>query len=258
MTSNFEAEVHHARALLLMASEEVERGEWQGLREGPQTRAIETYNVVLKGTIPQTMEEWQEETKPNLPWAEDHFQERVSGKALNPGEQYKNWPWYDQGVEGHKPAGKFSHTYMERFWPIDARYPEFPFGIRHSWGDLSTLVTLLKERPGTRQAYLPIWFPEDLTAALSGARVPCTLGYHFQVRPVNLMGRFLDVFYPMRSCDFFRYLRDDAYMAGRLVQWICQKTDYKFEPGTLTMHIANLHIFAPERERLSKEHYDVR
>lgn len=248
--------IHRLRKQLL-DGKVVDRGEWQAMRDDrPMTQVLETHNVSFTVNINGPVSLWMEQIAPNLPWAEDHFMERVSGEPLNPGEEYKNWPWYEQGVEEHKQPGKFSHTYMERFWPTHGYEPDYGeyrrYGIRYEYGDLHHLVELLQTRPYTRQAYLPIWFPEDLTAANQGERVPCTLGYHFQMRPVGDTAA-LDVFYPIRSCDFFRYLRDDAYMAGRLVHWIVDQLDGAVE-GNLTMHIVNLHVFADEVGRLNLEH----
>jgi hypothetical protein len=249
--------------------EVVDVGEWQSLRgKGtPQERTIECLNVSFSYEIPETVGELQEDVEPNLPWAEDHFQERVSGEPLNPGEQYKNWPWYRGNVEEHKTPGQFSHTYMERYWPkhagngmpdsdmVDGRgHGGENYGIRYSYGDLQDLVSLLSRSPYTRQAYLPVWFPED-TGAVSGERVPCSLGYHFIVRD----GR-LHVVYYIRSCDFFRHFRDDVYLTCRLAQWVLHKLQEEMgqdhdwanvKPGTLTMHITSLHCFEAERSRLT-------
>lgn len=221
----------------------VNRGEWQSLTDDrPQMEVFEVYDVAIDSGVPQHREDWIDACEPNLPWAEDHFQERVGGIALNPGEQYKNWPWYEQGVEEHKPDGKFSHTYMERMWP-----PAIG-GIRYEYGDLSDLVKLLLERPMTRQAYLPIWFPEDgMASAHLGVRVPCSLGYHFLMRSDGL-----DCTYYLRSCDFYRYLWDDIYMAGRLLQWVSQRINAV--PGILHTKIANLHVFGPEEDRIRHEY----
>src|SRR3546814_17811567 len=72
--------------------------------------------------------------------------------------------------------------------------------------------------PYTRQAYLPVWFPED-TGSASGQRVPCTLGYQFLIRETPA-GKVLHIIYNMRSCDFMRHLADDIYMTIRLAQWM--------------------------------------
>jgi hypothetical protein len=240
---------------------EVDRSEWQGLRDDrPQTKVVEVTDISIDMSVPETMFEWQEFCQPNLPWAEDHFQERIGGEPLNPGEQYKNWPWYEQGVEEHRMTGKFSHTYMERYWPKYAPLGprnyrhglegEAKLGIRYDYGDLATLIDLLQSRPMTRQAYLPIWFPEDLSAAMEPARVPCSLGYLFQW---NEYDKALDCYYYMRSCDFNRYLWDDLYLTGRLLQHVCDLA-FGVGPGKLHAKIANLHIFSAEMEKLASDY----
>ena len=73
------------------------------------------------------------------------------------------------------PDARFSHTYMERFWPkyaglysdkelLDPRYNGGLYnpntGIRYEFGDFNDLVKLFNSNSTTRQGYLPIWFPE--------------------------------------------------------------------------------------------------
>jgi hypothetical protein len=270
-------DIHRILRHSLSQAPVVDVGEWQSLRGRgtPQEKTIELLNSGLSYDIPESVKELQLDVDPNLPWAEDHFQERVSGEPLNPGEQYKNWPWYRGNVPEHmngpEREDQFSHTYMERYWPkhagngmpdsdmVDGRgHGGENYGIRYSYGDLQDLVSLLSRSPYTRQAYLPVWFPED-TGAVSGERVPCSLGYHFIVRD----GR-LHVVYYIRSCDFFRHFRDDVYLTCRLAQWVIQQQRQKdardavpnlawneVKPGTLTMHITSLHCFEAERSRLT-------
>jgi thymidylate synthase len=60
----------------------------------------------------------------------------------------------------------------------------------------------------------------------------------------------MDMVYSMRSCDMIRFYRDDIYMAGRLLQWVCQQLG-GLEPDKLTVHIDNLHTFEGDRMFLS-------
>lgn len=188
----------------------------------------------------------------NLPWAEDHFQERVCGEPINPGIEWANWPWGNSANNHREPDGTFNHNYMERYWPKYAGNRVKPInentipshiGIRHLYGDLNNLVELLSDEPGTRQAYMPIWFPEDTGTTHSG-RKPCTLGYHFIMRNGKL-----DVTYYIRSCDYIRHFRDDVYLTIRLLMWIineCRKRNSYWndiEPGIFIMHITSLHMF---------------
>lgn len=204
---------------------------------------LEAVGISFRIPIPETVEELQESVGPNLPWAEDHFQERVSGVPHNPPPSASWWPFAQRNNTQYKQNEKFTHTYPERLWANAVRGPID--GIRYPSGDLGDVLDLLRREPETRQAYVPLWFPED-TGAVHGGRVPCTLGYHFLQR-----SGFLHVTYPIRSCDYFRHFRDDIYMAARLGQWVAENaTDAK--PGLLTMHIISLHCWASEREVLPR------
>lgn len=233
---------------LLKDAPAVNVGEWQarvGVGEG---HTIELEDVAFEFPIPEGKLQLIGVVQPNLPWAEDHFQERVSGRPLNPPPSNEWWPHNVRGNEGHKKNEVFSHTYPERMWPKYAPHPgqqAMNVGIRYTLGDLGDLVRLFQSRPDTRQGYLPIWFPEDVTASNEGERVPCTLGYHMMQRH----GR-LSIRYYMRSCDFVRHFKDDVYMAARLVQWVCEQVGLGWVPGDLVMYISSLHAFSTDRPRL--------
>lgn len=258
---------------LLDSGHDVDTGHWQAMTDVPMTKTRELIGVMMRLPIDPTVTTWADNVKPNLPWAEAHFMERVGGEPLNPGTQYKNWPWYRGNVEKHQTEAEqaFSHTYMERIWPRhvhdhgDGPVSEMQ-GIRYRYGDLKDVLDLLEREPHTRQAYLPIWFPED-TGAHHEQRVPCTLGYHFMLRNDEL-----HVYYPMRSLDFLRYFRDDTYMAGRLAQWIIgelrkreqaiPENDPRYAdpavwnyatPGMLTMFAHSLHVFQGDLPKLERE-----
>ena len=258
----------------------VEVPHWQGkdVSNQPQGRTLELMNVNFQCPIPESIEDLQREYDPQLPWAEDQFQERVSGKPLNPPPSAEEWLRGNPAAEHliEDPADgvmKFSHSYPERFWPrqaggrrpvkkfedtMSAKVAEYysNFGIRYRYGDLNDVVDLLAREPYTRQAYLPIFFPED-TGAHHGERIPCTLGYHFILRDKRL-----HVVYLIRSCDFLRHFKDDAYMAARLCQWVLAallrltgKDGWSNQrPGTLTMHITSLHAFEADLPRLRREY----
>lgn len=223
------------------------------------------------------LEALAKDIKPNLPWADDHFLERVCGQPINPGVQWAKWP-YGQHAAKFLEAGKFNHNYMERYWPKHAGIVTGPTGtaqeyelafnerkadladwcppnqelealtthtgIKYDYGDLGDLVTQLANDPYTRQAYLPIFFPEDVGGGAK--RAPCTLGYQFVMRNDRL-----DMTYYIRSCDMRRHFRDDIYLTQRLLLWVlkeCQKINpaawSDVEPGTFNMHITSLHVFA--------------
>lgn len=254
--------------LLAREGEKVNVGEWQSIRDKDmvQARTIELTNVVFEMDVPSHPTALQVDVKPNMPFAEAQFADRVSGKPLNPPPSDQLWPWAHH-LEDDKSQGFYSHTYPERFWPKWAgpNYEEMeqsisvawePMrGIRYDYGDLSDVVRQLAGSLSTRQAYLPVWFPED-TGAVHGERVPCSLGYHFLFRDTRLHCTYF-----IRSVDFFRHFPDDVYMAARLLQWVCAEVTTAMglddmhgwvRPGHLTMHMVSLHVFEAEHKRLMK------
>lgn len=257
---------YHERVRELLRQEPVHRGAAHAMRDKTTESTHELLYITDFFQVDPLREAWVEVVKPNLPWAEDHFQERIGGEPLNPSPSEAWWPFARQGNAEHKKDQVFSHTYPERFWPrlankereyeelmsdmspepisrIDVTDPHW--GIRYSYGDFNDLIGVLNNNPNTRQAYLPIWFPEDLTAAHEGDRVPCSLGYHFLRNGAT--GK-LDCVYTLRSCDIVRFYRDDVYMAGRLLQVVTQYT--QMSPGKLVVHIDNLHCFPGDRPHL--------
>lgn len=271
MTADSQLDWYRDLAIALLRTTPFHTGEVhaQDTSQNPQAATYELEDVRVLVDVPDNIVEWREEMKPNLPWADEHFAERVGGVPLNPAPSHERWPFARANNEAHTDAKEqFSHTYPERFWPKYAgdywsRYHMPAHGIRYQYGDLRDVVEILNRNPMSRQAYLPIWFPEDLHAAggmIHPQRVPCTIGYHFMFRD----GR-LNCWYTMRSCDFVRYLRDDLYMAGRLMMWICDELNERldrepgrmgdygmFQPGALRLTISSLHAFVGDTWLLRK------
>lgn len=250
------------------SSQSIQTDSWQSIdiRSNPQAAMQELTNVIFGVALGHSdLTIYQEEIKPNLPWADQHFVlERVSRHPLNPGSTWKDWPWASSADKFRKEGEKFSHTYAERFWPKwanqtfdgrlkDERPEDIRKGIRYNYGDLNDVIQLLVRDPYTRQAYLPIWFPED-TGVVHRQRVPCTLGYHFLLREDTL-----NVFYPIRSCDFYRHFRDDLYLTVRLLLHVLSQMrgyDPKFDrvsPGMLTFWAGSLHMFIGDYQKLFKK-----
>jgi hypothetical protein len=236
-------------ARMLRRAPAVYTGEWhaQSIPDIPQMATHELLDVTLSLPPMATAHEMASIIRPNLPWADKHFAERVGGIPVNPPPSHTEWPWARYNSKHQDTAQKFSHTYPERLWPkhagnchgaygwapagLDGEHGDMVAldqyghdgeqqicqgqrGIYYEYGDLNDLVELFIRSPLTRQGYLPIWFPED-TGAAAGQRVPCTLGYHFMVRNGEMSVR-----YYIRSCDFVRHFADDIYLTYRLLAWV--------------------------------------
>lgn len=243
---------------------------WQGMEisSKPEMATYEVLNHSFQAMMgSEDLDFYADAIRPNLPWADDHFLERVGGQPINPGVQWANWP-YNRSADRFRTEGnqQFSHTYMERFWPkfaghtpdgriddLDQSIHTQNMGYRYRIGDLEDVAKQIAMEPQTRQAFIPLWFPED-TGVLHGGRVPCTLGYHFIRR-----GDHLHIVYYLRSCDFVRHFRDDVYLAVRLLLWILNRARQlnpdawnNVRPGIYTMHMTSLHIFFNDYRALYK------
>lgn len=249
-------------------------GQWQSqdVSSRPEMVTHELANVSIVMGLPQSAMKLGWLTGAHLPWAEDHFRERVGGEPLNPAPSEAWWPFASKKGqttnEEHRMGEQFAHTYPERIWPKEAGKvweskvrPDYDelwgnnTGVRFEYGDLEDVVNLLIKSPGTRQAFLPIWFPED-TGVVHGERVPCTLGYHFMIR-----NNQLQITYYMRSCDLIRHFQDDVYMAGRLAQWVRDELNKHlhnrvYDVGELVMHIVSLHCFVGDIDLMIKRDED--
>jgi len=226
---------------LYRSGEIVKNSKWQSVEV--EKSMYEVRNLFLSMKMCNSIEVLANQTGADMPWAEDHFLERVAGKPLNPGKEYKNWPYYRPNVDDKRfresdEDFKFSHTYMERYWPSAELK-----GIRYKYGNLMDLVERLNNEPLTRQAYFSVWHPEDQVDRQE--RVPCSLGYHFRV-----IGGRIDLTYHIRSCDVRRHFKNDIYLTIRLAQWVAKKVNFSVNLGNLHMWIGSLHCWEFEKEML--------
>ena len=281
---NFSMAIQQAQYWLMHRSKVVHSAKWQGsdIANRPEMATHEVTHVsfgvdlgkikVPSTAVGATLGYLREDILPNLPWADNHFEERVCGAPINPGVEWANWPYANSAATFLDERGMFNHNYMERYWPkwagmvshstsdrddwseqfklgtqvrtvgLDLSNPSPHRGILYDYGDLDDVVRLLAGDPYTRQAYLPVWFPEDTGGG--SKRAPCTIGYHFMMREDRL-----DINYHIRSCDFIRHFRDDIYLTIRLQLWVleqCRKLNAQWDDvtmGRFDMQIGSLHVF---------------
>jgi len=230
--------IRNIRKRVLDKGKIVETSRWQSKTDHPAF--IELLHVREIIPMKQNKSDMTSECSPLLPWADEHFDERVGGIPLNPPPSHKHWL---RGNEEFMIGNKFSHSYPERFWS-----KKLHVGIRYDIADLNTLIQVLRKEPDTRQAYLPIFFPEDLSASLQHERIPCTLGYHFIIRDGKL-----DVFYPMRSCDIARHMHNDLYLTNRLAEYVRDKAGLDdVVLGNIHFVVTSLHCFKQDEPIIRK------
>lgn len=266
LVETFEDSIEQTRRFMRTRSDLVENPRWQGVdtSKKPEMAMHEVRHVIINAEMmSDDLDYYRNQIKPNLPWADDHFDERVCGYPINPGIQWAKWPWGNSAAN-FMEGGFFNHNYMERYWPKWAgkkkepsetweQYNEYlinnqnmitsKHGIRYRYGDLNDVVDQLVREPLTRQAILPVWFPED-TGVVHRGRAPCSLYYQFLMR-----GDRLGITYMIRSCDWVRHFRDDIYLTVRLLLWVLDRVREKDDrwknvtPGLFLMHITSLHCF---------------
>lgn len=242
--------IESTKSKLYGLGKRVSQKNWQS-KEAPDD-TWEIVNHTIRFTATSSVDLLVKEVRPNLPWANIHFDERISGTPYNPPPSAKLWP-FNPGSEDFQEDKKYSHTYPERLWPkranLEESNTESNSGVRYKVGDLDDVISLLNRDPHTRQAFIPIWFPEDTGGDRFNQRVPCTLGYDLIMRD-----GFLHMNYYMRSCDAIRHLRDDIYLANRLLMYIVEKVNWPsvVVPGIFTMYIKSLHCFYSEKDILKQ------
>lgn len=280
MHSNFRGfseAINYIETVMRVHAVRYHRGMWQGVYVAarPDAQTYELHHVTMKVPVTNNLDFLRKEIGPNIPWADDHFEERIGGNPLNPGLEWANWPWGKSADKSRLepdtigdpgPEKVFDHTYAQRYWPrwagrysggilppdYDQRDVGVHSGIYFEYGDLNGVVEELVQDPSTRQAILPVFFPED-TGYRPGRRKPCSLFYHFM-----LTNEGLDISYQLRSCDLVHHFRDDIYLTVRLQLWVLDKLRQRevfwqgIGPGTFVMQIANLHCFINDYHALKQ------
>jgi thymidylate synthase len=180
------------------------------------TKELQNYDYTVKDAYYSISQ-----LSPSQPWADAEFKERISGMLLNPGEAYKLRPEvWDEFLHD----GRFAYTYAERMW-----------------GKIDLIVQEIKKNSNSRQLYLNIWEGGDLYYLGGQSRVPCSLGYLFQVR-----GGKLHMTYFMRSCDYATHFQNDVYLAVKLLDYIAHAVG--LEAGNFTHFIGSFHIYRKDAE----------
>lgn len=192
------------------------------VKGNPDFDTLELQNYIYTVVNP-----WGGDLSPVQPWADQEFNERVSGilgHPVNPGEAWKTreeiWePFLNRG-------GKFAYSYSGRMALYD---------------QVMRVIERLMIDSDSRQLFISIWEPEDCTKLGGVSRVPCSLGYQIQCRKERL-----NITYLQRSADFVTHFVNDVYLAHKLQEFI--STEAHIPVGTFTHWIGSLHIFKKDSQ----------
>jgi len=169
-------------------------------------------------------------------YAHMEFLDRVSDHWLNPGSSWRARPEvWEQYLNSE---GEFHYTYNER--------------IRTQ---LSKMLAEAKTREFSRQLIITINDHHLDKSHWGGAgRVPCSMFYHFLVRPAKVKPQpppssGIELVYPndvtlvysMRSCDLYTHFGYDVYLAIALLEYVAKSL--KCNVGSFIHVIDSLHAF---------------
>lgn len=193
-------------------------------------------------------------------WAEAEFNERVSGRIINPGKAWElnkdMWEEFLIPDPIFKGRRKFDYTYAERInYPvIDPMVPD-----THC-SKLDAIVKLLRNDPDTRKAVLAIYGigpngSSDADHYNGDARIPCSMYYDFLIRWNGKGEKQLNICYHQRSSDFIGHFGDDVYLAFKLMEYISNEVGVL--PGYLYHTIDSLHAYKRDWEKLRSNVEDM-
>ena len=197
----------------------------------------EMATLELQNYIYTVTEPCLEHLKPVQPWADAEFIERTAPAdpaGMNPGDAWKlRREVWDEFIQ---PDGKFGYTYSER---LNGTFPNEETLEPDS--QLNQMLDGIGNDPDSRQLYMSVWHPMDLAYIGGKRRVPCTLGYLFQVRRGKV-----NITYLQRSADFATHLQNDMYLACRMQHLVAERSGYAV--GNYTHWFGSLHVFKKDVE----------
>lgn len=169
------------------------------------------------------------------------------------------------------PAGKW---YIDQV-PVRDQTELVPVFWGESYGKrfmphLKEQLTMVRQDPETRRAWVPIWNPDDVSYAvasrdkLTGANlislqnptlsyknIPCCLGFGMRLKPGQGTELWeLDIQVVMRS-QSVGVLPYDVFLFATLLELIANELEV--QPGHLIWHALSLHVYNSEIERRRKE-----
>jgi thymidylate synthase len=156
-------------------------------------------------------------------WIISEYNERMDHLGnVNPGDAWliRKETWKD--LFSKNDPNRFDYTYNERI---------------HIENQLHRILDALHTDLFSRRCVLQIYqYDKDLTGIEETKRVPCSVDYSWLYRDGKL-----NIFYHMRSSDFYEHFLNDMVLASWLNRWMAKQLEVK--PGALVVYINSLHAY---------------
>jgi thymidylate synthase len=154
-------------------------------------------------------------------WIIAEFQERIGRWGnVNPGDAWmlRRNIWEEFLNSEHK----MDYVYNERYY---------------AWDALPRIIENLKKDLYSRRCVLQVYqMDKDLAGVEELKRVPCSLDYSWLYRENKL-----NIFYHMRSCDFYEHFLNDMILTSWLNEFVARELEVV--PGELIVSINSLHAY---------------
>ena len=162
-------------------------------------------------------------------YCKQEIKDRVSGKALNPGNSYKiRFDLWQKFMSKGTNEEKFDYTYSERI---------------SAYNQIQAVVGSLKEDIHSRRAMLMIWDSSIDSSRMEGAntRIPCSISYQFLIRNNRLF-----CIYYIRSNDYYAHWALDIWLSGALMEYIRKQLLDPYpnlKLGSLNYFCGSFHVY---------------
>jgi len=188
--------------------------------------------------------------KPTQPWAETEWGDRVKAIMGHPSplgtawrtrsDDKMDWSNFIEFDGRPLPSGVSLSEAMETANEMVKSDPirlAYSYGERFACNDqVLRVIRELRRNSNSRQLYIAMWDPQQDSERLGKRRVPCSIGWHL----INRNGE-LHMTYVMRSCDFVTHWQNDVWLAVKLLEFICGKT--QSTPGRFSQVIFSFHVY---------------
>jgi len=121
------------------------------------------------------------------------------------------------------------------------------YGPRLAWGWGVTISRLLSD-PYTRQAYIPIYQPSDMTS--DSKDIPCNTSIQLQIQGGKLCATVYQ-----RSCDLIWGLPYDHFSFATMLHLVAGQLG--LETGTITRIVVNAHVYTAQAGYASDKRVDL-